>query len=197
MPWTELVAGIRDGNQESVASLYSAVSDCARGQLFRSIDPQAVEDHVQEILIIVLAAIRSGELRDPSRLMGFVRTVTRRQASVYIRHAITRRKRMVSMDSANPVSPLNESPEARLNSRQRVARVKKMLETLCERDRNILIRFYYEEQDPERICREMQLTATQFRLYKSRALAKCCELSNHTRPTRAHRNHSIRPLRIA
>jgi RNA polymerase sigma factor (sigma-70 family) len=197
MPWSELVEGIRGGNQESVALLYSAVSDCARGQLFRSIDPQAVEDHVQEILIIVLAAIRSGELRDSRCLMGFVRTVTRRQASVHIRHAILRRRRMVSMESADPVSPANESPEARLAYRQRVAGVKKMLETLCERDRNILIRFYYEEQDPERICREMHLTATQFRLYKSRALAKCCELSDDTRPTRSNRIHSMRPLRIA
>jgi RNA polymerase sigma factor (sigma-70 family) len=156
-----------------------------------------VEDHVQEILIIVLAAIRSGELRDSHCLMGFVRTVTRRQASVYIRHAIVRRRRMVSMDSANPVSPLHESPEARLNSSQRIDEVKKMLEILCERDRDILIRFYYDEQEPERICREMQLTATQFRLYKSRALAKCCAASDHARPTRPYRSHSMRPLRIA
>src|ERR1700733_3953978 len=103
MPWSELVEEIRGGNQESVALLYTAVSDSARAQLFRSIDPQAVEDHVQEILIIVMAAIRSGELRDSHCLMGFVRTVTRRQASVYIRRAIVRRRRMVSMDSADPV----------------------------------------------------------------------------------------------
>jgi RNA polymerase sigma factor (sigma-70 family) len=197
MQWSELVDEIRGGNQESIALLYSAVSDSARAQLFRSIDSQAVEDHVQEILMIVLAAIRSGELRDPRCLMGFVRTVTRRQAAVYIRRAIVLRRRMVSMESAEPASPTNESPEARINARERVAVVKKMLETLCERDRDILIRFYYEEQDPERICREMHLTATQFRLFKSRALVKCCELTDHMRPTRAARTQSMRPLRIA
>ena len=197
MPWSKLVEEIRGGNQESVDLVYSAVSDCARAQLFRSIDPQAVEDHVQEILMIVLAAIRSGELRDGHCLMGFVRTVTRRQAAVHIRHAIVRRRRMVSMESAEPASPSNQSPEARLDSCERVAAAKEMLEKLCERDRDILIRFYYEEQAPERICREMNLTATQFRLYKSRALVKCCESTDHPRPKRAERIYSTRALRIA
>jgi RNA polymerase sigma factor (sigma-70 family) len=197
MPWSELVEQIRGGNEQSVASLYAAVKDSARAQLFRTIDPQAVDDHVQEVLMIVLAAIRSGELRDSRCLMGFVRTVTRRQAAVHIRLAIARRRRMVSIESADPVSPSHESPEARVSSQQQVAMAKRVLEKLCERDRNILIRFYYKEQDSEHICREMNLTATQFRLYKSRALVKCCEMTDRTRPTRSDRIQSTRPLRIA
>jgi len=197
MPWSELVEEIRGGNEQSIASLYAAVSDCARAHLFRTIDPQAVDDHVQEVLMIVLSAIRSGELRDSRCLMGFVRTVTRRQAAAHIRHAIARRRRMVSIESADPASPSHESPEARLVSRQQVAVVKKVLEKLCDRDRDILIRFYYKEQDSEHICREMHLTATQFRLYKSRALVKCCELTDRVRPTRSDRIQSTRPLRIA
>jgi RNA polymerase sigma factor (sigma-70 family) len=197
MPWSELVEEIRNGNEQSVDGLYAAVSDCARAQLFRTIDPQAVDDHVQEVLMIVLAAIRSGELRDPQRLMGFVRTVTRRQAAVHIRHAIVRRRRMVSMEFAAPVSPSHESPESRLALLQRVTVVKRLLEKLCERDRDILIRFYYKEQNSECICREMHLTATQFRLYKSRALAKCCELTERSRPARPTRIQSTSPLWIA
>jgi RNA polymerase sigma-70 factor (ECF subfamily) len=197
MPWSEIVAQIRGGNERSVDELYAAVTECARAHLYRSVDPQAVDDHVQEILMIVLAAIRSGELRDPQCLMGFVRTVTRRQVAVHIRGAIARRRRMVSMDSAITVSPSHESPEARLVLRQRAAVVKRILEKLSERDRNILIRFYYEEQDSEHICREMRLTATQFRLYKSRALARCCELSDRARPPRFEHLQSTRPLRIA
>jgi RNA polymerase sigma-70 factor, ECF subfamily len=197
MPWSELVEEIRSGNEQSVDGLYAAVSGCARAQLFRSVDPQAVDDHVQEVLIIVLTAIRSGELRDSRCLMGFVRTVTRRQAAVHIRGAIVRRRRMVSMEAADPVTPSDESPEAHVASRQRVAVVKKVLEKLSERDRDILIRFYYEEQDSAHICREMHLTATQFRLYKSRALVKCCELTDHARPSRSDRIQSTRPLRIA
>jgi RNA polymerase sigma factor (sigma-70 family) len=198
MPWLELaIEEIRSGNEQSAEGLYAAVSDCARAQLFRSVDPQAVDDHVQEVVMIVQAALRNGELRDPRCLMGFVRTVTRRQVAVYIRAAMVRRRRMVSIESAHPVSPSHESPEERLARRERIAVLKKVLERLCDRDRDILIRFYYKEQDSEYICREMNLTATQFRLYKSRALVKCCELTDRIRPTRSDRVQSTRPLRIA
>ncbi len=127
MPWSEIVDEIRTGNERSVEGLYTAVSDCARARMHRSVDPLFVEDHVQDILMIVLAAIRSGELRDPNCLMGFVRTVTRRQVAVHIRGAMIRRRRMISMEFADPVSPLHESPEASLASRERIAVVKNVL----------------------------------------------------------------------
>jgi DNA-directed RNA polymerase specialized sigma24 family protein len=197
MPWSELVEEIRNGDGKSVDGLYAAVSDCARARLFRSVDPQAVDDHLQEVLIIVLAAIRSGELRNGDCLMGFVRTVTRRQVAVHIRAAMVRRKRMVSIELVRPTSSSAPSPEALLASDERVAMASMVLGKLCDRDRDILVRFYYEEQDSECICREMHLTPTQFRLYKSRALVKCCELTHQVRPRRAHASQSMRPLRIA
>lgn len=197
MHWAGVVEEIRSGNERGVDGLYAAVSDCARAQLFQSVDPQMVDDHVQEILIIVLAAIRSGELRNPECLMGFVRTVTRRQVAVHIRRAIVRRRRLVSVESTLAVAPSDESPEACFAMQQRVAAVGTVLERLCQRDREILIRFYYEEQDSQQICSEMQLTATQFRLYKSRALAKCEELTLRGGGPRSRRTQSTRPLRIA
>jgi DNA-directed RNA polymerase specialized sigma24 family protein len=197
VPWSGILEEIRSGNEQSVDELYAAVSECARARLLRSVDPQVVDDHVQEVLMIVMGAIRNGELRNPECLMGFVRTVTRRQVAVHIRGAMVRRRRIVSIDVAHPASHPRESPEACLVTRQRVAGAKKVLKMLCERDRNILIRFYYEEQDSEHICREMHLTATQFRLYKSRALEKCCQLNDHPRQVRSTRLQSTRPLRIA
>jgi hypothetical protein len=44
-------------------------------------------------------------------------------------------------------------------------------------DRDILRRFYLEEQTQERICLEMKLTQTQFRLHKSRAKARFSSLA--------------------
>jgi RNA polymerase sigma-70 factor (ECF subfamily) len=192
MAWAEIVAEIRSGDNRGADGLYAAVSDCARAQLFHSVDPQVVDDYVQEVLIVVLEAIRHGELRDPECLMGFVRTVTRRQAGVHIRGAIVRR-RLISVDSAFiPVAPYRDSPEAKFSLQQRVALLRKVLELLCLRDREILVRFYYDEQNSRQICAEMHLTSTQFRLYKSRALAKCGELT-----ARAGRSQSTRPMRIA
>lgn len=196
MPWAGAVEQIRNGNESGADSLYEAVTQCARAQLFQSIDPQAVDDHVQEVLMIVRAAIQSGELRNPECLMGFVRTVTRRQVTGHIRGSIVRRRRLVSVEaSETPLASLLESPEALLAQRQRIAAASAVLATLCPRDREILVRFYYMEQDSLRICREMQLTSTQFRLYKSRALAKCGDRSTTRRIPSTPQ--STRPLRIA
>lgn len=193
MPWTAAVQQIRSGNELGIETLCAAVTEYARAQLYQSVDAQSVDDHVQEVLMIVLAAIRSGELRDPECLMGFVRTVTRRQVTVHIRRNIVRRRRMISVEASDiPTAPADESPEARLRLQERVALVRNVLEQLCPRDREVLVRFYYDEQDSHQICREMQLTSTQFRLYKSRALAKCSEL-RRIQSTR----QSTRPLRIA
>ena len=193
MSWSGAVEQFRRGDDHGVNTLCAAVSECARAQLLHRVDHQVVDDYVQEVLIIVLGAVRSGELRDPQCLMGFVRTVTRRQVALHIRGAIVSRRRMVSVEAtAVPAAPSHKSPEALVALQQRIAAVDQILYALCPRDREILVRFYCDEQDSAQICLEMRLTSTQFRLYKSRALAKCGELR-----ISAGRSQSTRPLRIA
>ena len=51
-----------------------------------------------------------------------------------------------------------------------------MLTELSGRDREILTRFYLQEESQEEICAEMVLSETQFRLLKSRAKARFGEL---------------------
>jgi RNA polymerase sigma factor (sigma-70 family) len=202
MPWSALIQEIRAGNESGVEPLYAAISSCARAQLFHSVDPQVVEDHVQEIHMIVLAALRNGELREPNSLMGFVKTVARRQVASHIRYSIVRRRRLVPVDAdyAPPVSS-SECPEASLFRKERVRAMKRILGLIRERDRELLTRFYFDEQIPAQICQEMRITPKQFRLYKSRALAKCSELSRRgaarTDGRPRVRTQSTKPLRIA
>ena len=196
--WAELVARVQIGDAGSVEELYKAVSNSARGALFRSIDPQSVDDHVHEIMVIVLEAIRAGEIRDPSCLMSFIKTVTHRRVSLHIRGAMLRRRRLVSIESApDPAAPFNQSPEARVALREKVDGVRRVIASLPARDREILTRFYYREQDAERICREMSLTANQFRLSKSRAIAKCGSLTHPRKGARGLRGivkkNAVRP----
>jgi RNA polymerase sigma factor (sigma-70 family) len=178
MPWAGVISEIRNGNELSAGPLYAAVSNCAKAQLYHSVDSQMVEDYVQEILLIVQAALRGGELRDPHCLMGFVRTVTRRQVADHIRWSISRRRTTTQLDATfGGAAPARESPEARLCDKERTATLRRVLGLIRPRDREILERFYCEEQIPEQICHDMKITATQFRLYKSRALARCYALS--------------------
>lgn len=181
--WAEIVEKIQNGEAAAVEDLYSALSGLTRAGFVRRVDPQQAEDRLHEVLVIVLQTIRAGGLRDPSRLMGFVRTVMRRRVAAYIRAAIEGRH-LVSFDVIEPATRTEASPEERTAHREQVRAVHKAMRGLRARDREILLRFYYLEQSPSRICAEMGLTSTQFRLYKSRALARCSEIANRKRTVR-------------
>jgi DNA-directed RNA polymerase specialized sigma24 family protein len=179
--WTEVVRKIRVGDESAVEELYAALSAGVRPTLLRSVETQSVEDRLHEILVIVLEAIQRGEVREPARLIGFVKTVARRRVVAHIRNAAFQRSRFVAVQNAEPLASFSRDPEwcaARVES---VERTRRVLLHLTARDGEILERFYFKEEPPEQICREMQLTGTQFRLYKSRAIARCFHLA-HPRP---------------
>jgi len=130
--------------------------------------------------LIVVKAIRRGDLREPERLMGFVRTVVRRQVAAYIEQAVQKRRDLTDLDAGFVVPDRKQNPEQEAMGLQRVELMKNSLSKLSERDREILLRFYLKEQPQEQICREMDLSETQFRLLKSRAKAKFGEIGRKT-----------------
>lgn len=67
-------------------------------------------------------------------------------------------------------------PERKAIEQENIGLAMRVLNTLPLRDRQVLIRFYLQEQSPRQICRELGLTPTQFRLTKSRAKARFTEL---------------------
>ena len=54
--------------------------------------PQDLDDRVHDTFLIVVQAIKRGELREPERLMGFVRTVVRRQVAAQIEREMQNRR---------------------------------------------------------------------------------------------------------
>src|SRR4051794_20688040 len=77
--WLALVESIRRGEHGGMEELYRVFSRGVRYYLCRQLGPQDLEDKVHDAFLIVVQAIRKGELREPERLMGFVHTVVRRQ----------------------------------------------------------------------------------------------------------------------
>ena len=171
-----LVARIRAGEEQALAELYAIFSKGIRFQLCRQLGPQELDDKVHDTFLIVVEAIRRGNLREPERLMGFVHTIVRRQIAAYIESAVNRRRNQADLEAADPVADERSSPEAQAIARQKIELMKRVLREISRRDREILTRFYIYEQSQEQICREMNLTETQFRLLKSRAKARFGEL---------------------
>jgi RNA polymerase sigma-70 factor (ECF subfamily) len=174
--WGILVNQIKIGEETGMEQLYKLFSRGIRYYLCRQLGPQELEDKVHDTFLIVVNAIRRGDLREPERLMGFVRTVVRRQVAAYIEQAVHNRREQADLESGITVADRKQNPEQEAMIRQKAELMESALSALSERDREILVRFYLKEQAQEQICREMDLTETQFRLLKSRAKAKFGEI---------------------
>jgi RNA polymerase sigma-70 factor (ECF subfamily) len=82
--WANLVARIQTSETDGMEDLYLLFSKGIRFYLCRQLGPQELDDKVHDTFVVVVQAIRRGELREPQRLMGFVRTIVRRQVAAYI-----------------------------------------------------------------------------------------------------------------
>ncbi len=174
--WPELVARIQGGDESGMEDLYRIFARGIRFYLCRQLGPQELDDKVHDTFLIVVQAIRRGDLREPERLMGFVRTVVRRQVAAHIDHVVHSRREELHLDVGIRVADGRHNPEQSAAFRQKIEFMRSVLHELSERDREVLTRFYLYEESPEQICGEMKLSETQFRLLKSRAKARFGEL---------------------
>ena len=174
--WVELVERIRLQKTDGMEELYQLFSRGIRFYLCRQLGPQELDDKVHDTFVVVVQAIRRGELREPERLMGFVRTIVRRQVAAHIDKVVHNRREQAEFDSTVRVVDPRGNPEEAAIFRQRIGLIRQVLGELSERDREILTRFYIDEQSQDQICSEMGLTETKFRLLKSRAKARFGEL---------------------
>ena len=178
--WLTLVESIQKGELSGMEELYRVFSRGVRFYLCRQLGPQDLDDRVHDTFLIVVQAICKGELREPDRLMGFVRTVVRRQVAAQIDRSVQSRREQAELDSSGVVSDHRDTPEEAAILRQHEQVAETVLRNVSGRDREILTRFYLMEQTQQEICDEMSLSETQFRLLKSRAKARFGELGKKT-----------------
>lgn len=174
--FTDLVARIKSEDSRALEDLYRVFARGIKYQICRQLGPQDLEDKVHDCFLIVVQAIRKGELREPERLMGFVRTVVRRQIAAYIEAVVQSRKQTADLETGRALADYNRDPEHRILEREEEELAYRVLKGISRRDREILIRFYLREEPQAVICEKMNLTETQFRLLKSRAKARFGQL---------------------
>lgn len=174
--WAALVRRIQTGDESGMEDLYRVFARGIRFYLCRQLGPQELDDKVHDAFLIVVQAIRRGDLREPERLMGFVRTVVRRQVAAHIDHVVHSRREELHLDVGVRVADGRHNPEQSAATRQKIEFMRSVLEKLSDRDREVLTRFYLSEESQEQICEAMSLSETQFRLLKSRAKARFGEL---------------------
>lgn len=173
--WEDLVRRVERNSDEAMEELYHLFCRGIRFHICRHLAPQDIDDKLHDTFVIVVQAIKRGDIREPMRLMGFVRTVVRRMIATHIEKSVEQRR---EYNTANYYTRFEDrsDPEQKMMFQQRNEILGKVLAEMSPRDRDILTRFYIREQSAEQICKDLDMNISQFRLLKSRAKVRFGEL---------------------
>src|SRR5437868_5195279 len=108
--WFNLVERLKQDESAAMEQLYALFARGIRYYLCRQLGPQDLDDKVHDCFLIVVQAIRRGDVREPDRLMGFVRTVVRRQIAAYIEAVVQHRRQAADLET-NRFVDLGRNPE--------------------------------------------------------------------------------------
>src|SRR5579884_2092069 len=161
-----LVEMIKRKNPAALEELYGMVKNFT-WFLMRQLGADDLQDNLHDMYLTVAQAITAGKLRDPERLTAFLTTVARFYTYTQIERRVHNRSRITGLETVDV--PDQTNLEHRTYDKQKTTLVREILGQMPRLDREILRRFYFEDQSKEEICRELRLTPTQFRNIKSQA----------------------------
>lgn len=172
----ELVARILAGEKAAESELVERYSRGVAIILNRATGDQSLaEDLSQETFQLTLEKIRGGEVREPERLSGFICSLARNLATDHYRRS-RRSEQVDDPDAVEMVAATAPSQLDRVLQAEKSKRVRQLLSELSDRDREILRRFYIEEEDKERICADLGLSSLHFNRVLHRARERYREL---------------------
>jgi RNA polymerase sigma-70 factor (ECF subfamily) len=177
-----LVRRIQGGDPAAEGELVARFSRGLLLMLRRLVrDPALADDLHQETFALVLGKIRRGEVREPERLAGFIRSAAR---NLFI---ADRRKeaRYSSLDrggeegeGARPeLADRGPAPLDRALAEEEARQVRRLLyELRFDRDRQLLLRFYVSDDSKEEICADLEIEPERFNQVLFRARERLREL---------------------
>ncbi|WP_232425974.1 RNA polymerase sigma factor [Teredinibacter turnerae] len=178
IPPEQLVTRIEQG--DTVAE-HQLVVQYQRGlmlALSRKSSIDVAEDVCQETWRVVLENIRAGKVREPERLAAYVVQTGRNQLLMYFRKYPAHTGAPHEADSDLTT---NETPETQLRHQRLRTAIGALLNELPqERDRELLRRFYLQEQEKGEICKSLTLTERHFHRVLHRARQRFRELWEQT-----------------
>ena len=122
---------------------------------------ELASDLLHDAVVTALQKLRAGEIRDPTNLDGYVYRVALNHFRNY------RRKDKSHLEnSEDPAEPADET-ESRLVTDVEVAQWSRLVKQVLQevrlvRDRELLVRFYLQEESKEELCRAFGLTELHF-----------------------------------
>lgn len=132
-------------------------------------DPLLAEDLVHDAVVAALAKLRSQQIADPTRITGFVYRVAQNLLRNHRRRHCNRND-FRATDCDLDALAADEDLLHLLVTRDAALRMRRVIDNLPNaRDRELMRRFYLEEEDKDSICADLKLTAPHFDRVLSRA----------------------------
>ena len=152
----------------------------AEGELYRRLAPRvrlyglkhlrdaaAAADLAQDVLVMTLQRLRSGEIREPDRVVSFILGASR-QMVIDRRRGETRRQRILATFAADLPPSEVSGDRYTLDS----ARLRRCLEVLPQRERTIVLMSFYDERSAADVASEVGLSAANVRVVRHRSIER-------------------------
>ena len=167
---TEIVgAGLRISEEELAARFTPRLRLFAAHRLN---DSTGAEDVTQEVLRLVIEAMRANRIDNQDALPGFVFQTARNVCMHWVRSRLREESafRRYGRESTGDQSGVDALES--LVSAERASEVRRALDQLHPDDRELLSMIYYDEFDTEDIARKYKITSAALRVRKHRALQR-------------------------
>lgn len=140
--------------------------------------PILVDDLAQDVLSAVLEQLRKGGLRDTDALPAYIRTSALHRLHAELRSLQKTRISHEAVDSDDPrLVAEDRAPGDELDAARKAKQVRELMNSLpIERDRELLRRFYFEEESSESICGALDIDSDHFRRVMHRARGRFREI---------------------
>jgi RNA polymerase sigma-70 factor (ECF subfamily) len=163
----DLIHAWPQNSQEAEAELCRRMAPRVRLYGLRHLrDEQAAADLTQEVLLIMLEALREGRVRRPEKLASFV-LGTCRMVVLDMRRGASRRVKLLERYAREAPAWVPE-PVRALDGR----RLADCLSKLAERERSIVVMGFYDERTSEEVASSFGLSTANVRQIRHRALLK-------------------------
>jgi RNA polymerase sigma-70 factor (ECF subfamily) len=133
-------------------------------------DGERAREALQETFLRAIRVLREKGLGEPERLAGYLRGIARNVAREDGRFC-NRESARLDIEAIAEISYDGCRQFQHVASEETQSAVRKILQSMSSKDyRELLIRFYVDDQDRQKICRELGLTSRQFsqRLFRAK-----------------------------
>ncbi|HEY6806991.1 MAG TPA: sigma-70 family RNA polymerase sigma factor [Pyrinomonadaceae bacterium] len=145
-----------------------------------------VEDFSQDTFLTVIRKIRNGDVQQPERLPGFIVNTARYHTIDQLRKMRIRINE--NLEHAEEVPDPAPNLLDQLQASEKFAEIREVIGQLIPRYRELLLRFYVQEEPKEILCAELGLTSSQFDGVLHRARNRLRELYEERKGTEKQKN---------